>query len=173
MERGGTGGPRAGLAWAAALGGAFAVAGLIGGCGIFGGGGDKPEQPIGPETITLTLEGAELLNSCDEGVGNALAVRVYQLSGDARISMSALGSLWGSEDAELGKDLVDKSELILEPGAKVPVKVHPTAGAQFLAVVGNYCKSEGDCWRWVRPLDEVRSKTTLSFGESCIQAAGK
>lgn len=167
MQRGGSRRLRDGLRLAAIV----AAVGLIGGCGIFGGGGDKPEPAAGPESITLTLVGAELLNSCDEGVGNALAVRVYQLSGDARISMSALGTLWGSEDAELGKELVDKSELILEPGASVPVKVRPVPGAQFLAVVGNYCKSDGDCWRWVRPLEGVRSKTKLSFGESCIEAA--
>ncbi len=151
--------------------GGIGAAALIGGCAIFGGGGDKPEAPPGPKTVTLNLAAVDLLNSCDEGVGNALTLRVYQLSGDARISMSALGTLWGNENAELGKELVDKSELILEPGAKVPFEVHPTSGAQYLAVVGNFCKSEGNCWRWIRPLAEIPSKVTLNCSEHCIESA--
>jgi len=165
---------RAGSAWfRRGLGAALAIgaAGLIGGCAIFGGGGDKPAAPPGPKTVTLTFDGAELLNSCDEGVGNALTVRIYQLSGDARISMSALGTLWGNETTELGKELVDKTELILEPGAETPFEISPKTGAQYLAVVGNFCKSDGNCWRWVRPLAEVPSKVTLTCGEHCITSA--
>ncbi len=152
-------------------GAAVLVAVWVGGCAIFGGGKDQPE-PAGPQGITFTLTGADLLNSCGEGVGNALAVRVYQLSGDARISMSTLGSLWKDENSELGKELVDKSELILEPGDQVPVSIELKPGTQVIAVVGNYCKSQGDCWRWTRPVAEVPAKVSLVFDEYCIEQAG-
>ncbi len=148
---------------------AVALAFAASGCAIFGGGGDK--APPAPEPVVLTLAGVDNLNSCGEGVGNALGVRIYQLTGDGRISISTLASLWSNDTAELGDELVDKTELILEPGDKTPVTLNIKPTANVVAVVGNYCKSDGDCWRWFTPASEMKGKSQLTFGEYCIEEA--
>ncbi len=158
---------RAGSAAAIAAAGLAAIALALGaaGCAIFGGGSK------GGDEFKLTLTSTSKLNACGNDAGNALAVRVYQLSGDAKISISSLGSLWGDEDDELKGELLKSDEFLLEPGSKDEVKVLRLPDAQVIAVVGNFCKGDGDCWRWYQPLSKIGDSAKLTFDESCIVEA--
>lgn len=143
------------------------AAAAAGGCALFGGGGGAK----GGDEFKLTLSATQKLNSCGNESGNALAVRVYQLSGDAKISSASLGQLWGNEKDELGSELLEEVEVFLEPGGKTEPKIIRAPGALVLALVGNYCKADGECWKWFGPFDKIGSHVELTFDDLCIQEA--
>jgi type VI secretion system VasD/TssJ family lipoprotein len=142
-----------------------------GGCGIFGGGKASPAAAGGGggKEITLILAADAKLNTCGDGPANALGVRIYQLGGDRGISGSPQAALWENDAKELGQELLDKQEFFLDPGTKQTVKLRLNGQAHFVAVVGNFCKSKGDCWRWLHPTEGLASETVLRFGETCTE----
>jgi type VI secretion system VasD/TssJ family lipoprotein len=141
------------------------------GCGIFGGGKPAAAGGGGGREITLVLSAEAKLNTCGDGPANALGVRVYQLGGDRGISGAPQAALWENDEKELGQELLDKQELFLDPGSKQSVTLHLKPEARAVAVIGNFCRSEGTCWKWVQPAEGVNSEIALRFGETCVEAA--
>jgi type VI secretion system VasD/TssJ family lipoprotein len=141
------------------------------GCGIFGGGKSADGGGGGGREITLVLSAGAKLNTCGDGPANALGVRVYQLGGDRGISGAPQAALWENDQKELGPELLDKQELFLDPGSKQPMTLHLKPQARAVAVVGNFCQSQGTCWKWVQPVEGMRSEIVLRFGETCVEAA--
>lgn len=146
-----------------------------GGCGIFrGGGGGQPEvKKPDKHPLVLKFMATDRLNSCGDETGNALAVRVYQLTSDETISGASLSRLWDHEAGELKDDLLDQVERILDPGKSETVPVSLKPGVQSIAVAGNFCKSEGDCWRWIHTLKGLEGQVELTFDEFCIRQSPK
>jgi type VI secretion system protein VasD len=142
------------------------------GCGIFGGG--KPAPAPADVTISdhkLILTATPQLNNCGKGAPNALAVRVYQLSGDVAIRGASLSQLWDRESDELGDELLDQKEYVLDPGKKTTETVEQKTKAQFLAVAGSFCETDGSCWLWVVPFSQLKDGQVLTFAETCILEA--
>jgi type VI secretion system VasD/TssJ family lipoprotein len=156
-------------AWGLALGLMLGLTVGATGCGIFGGGKSAAAGGGGGPEFTLVLSAAAKLNTCGNGPANALGVRIYQLAGDRGISGAPQAALWENDDKELGKELLAKQELFVDPGSKQPVKLRLEPGTRSLAVVGNFCKSREACWKWVRPVEGLRSETVLQFGETCVE----
>lgn len=157
---------RSGWARAAAMIGAGL---LVSATGLVGCGGGPPE--VKEVRYGLTLVGGEKLNTCGQAYSNALVVHVYQLSSEARISIADLDQLSGDARAELGDDLVDVEEIVLEPGARMDVDILAKPDVAYLAVVGNFCETRGDCWRWIKPVAEFNAAVKLEFGEFCIEGS--
>jgi type VI secretion system VasD/TssJ family lipoprotein len=143
----------------------------IAGCGIFGGGKPAAAGANSGREITLVLSAEVKLNTCGDGPANALGVRVYQLGGDRGISGAPQAALWESDEKELGQELLDKQEFFLDPGSTQPVKLRLKPEARAVAVIGNFCRSTGTCWKWVQPVEGMRSEIALRFGETCVEAA--
>ncbi|MFH1144468.1 MAG: type VI secretion system lipoprotein TssJ, partial [Candidatus Eisenbacteria bacterium] len=76
--------------------------------------------------------------------------------------------LWEADEEELAKDLVYRRELFLNPGTEESCELPANAEARHLMVAGNFCKAEGDCWRWIAPLPEKGKNLKLRFGPTCI-----
>ena len=158
--------------------GIFAASLVVGvtGCGIFGGGKTaspemtSPRAVPGDETTKLRLVAGADLNNCGDGPANALGVRVYQLAGTA-IDGVPQASLWENDEAELGEELLDRQEFFLDPGQEQEIELTLARNAGFLAVVGNYCRTDGECWRWIQAVDEVKGETVIKFGASCLGPA--
>ncbi len=159
----------AGCRWAVLSLGGLALAAA--GCGIFGGGKQAAADGGGGREISLVLSAGAKLNTCGDGPANALGVRVYQLGGDRGISGAPQAALWENDEKELGQELLDKQELFLDPGSKQPVTLHLKPKTRAVAVVGNFCRSQGTCWKWVQPVEGMRSEIVLRFGETCVEAA--
>ena len=138
-------------------------------CSIFGGGGPAPQS----EPLTVVLEGAEDLNTCGRDAANALAVRIYQLGASTAATAIPQARLWEADEEELAKDLVYRRELFLNPGTEQACELSGHAEAHYLMVAGNFCQTEGECWRWIGPMPEKDRKLTLRFGPTCIEQVGK
>ena len=151
---------------------AVLLATSLAGCFGCGGGGSTtiPEVDSGGDKMTLTLTAGEKLNTCGGDVGRALVVKVYQLRSDSRLSIMSLAQFWDNEQTELADDFIDAKEVVLDPGAQEEMELVTLPEIKFLAVVGNFCETQGDCWRWIRPVDDMDKKTTLTFGEFCVEA---
>ena len=154
------------------------------GCGILGGGKEVPQGGIekvatkeaetvraGEEDTKLLLVGSDKLNDCGGEQANILVVRVYQLRSDGALIGMSLSRLWDHEKEELGDDLLDQAEFVLEPGHQQELSISAKAGASVLAVAADFCATTGECWRWVRPWKSVGSGTKLIFSSSCIESA--
>ncbi len=133
---------------------------VVTGCSLFGLGG--------PKTTHLILTGDAKLNNCGGQLGNALAIRVYQLSGDAAIRDLPLLEVWQHDRERLGDQLLEYHEIFIDPGSRDTLSLKALPACAFLAVVGNFCNAEGDCWRWMRPVDDLPKEVWLTFGEACI-----
>jgi type VI secretion system VasD/TssJ family lipoprotein len=121
----------------------------------------------GGKNYTLFFEASPKLNSCGGEFGNALVVRLYELSSDLGISIVSLGQLWDNEQAELGDELLVQQEIVLEPRLVREMRIH--SSAEYLAVAGNFCQTHEKCWLWVRSRKNLKDKITLRFGETCIE----
>lgn len=159
---------------------AMALTGLVtaaatSGCGIFGGGKSAPPGTTGTastgEERKIRFIAAAELNTCGEGPANALGVRVYQLLGDAAISGAPQAALWENDETELGDELIDRQEFFLDPKQTLEIKLSLKVDARYVAVVGNFCQTEGECWRWIQPVDRLGNDTALEFGETCVAPA--
>jgi type VI secretion system VasD/TssJ family lipoprotein len=170
---------RAGLVLLVVLA-AFAAA-LSAGCGIFGGGSKQAPPAVSTqapdvveEEYKVVLQATAKLNNCGSGAPNALAVRVYQLAGDAAIRGASLAQLWDREAGELGDELLEQHEFVLDPGKKIPITVQKRSQAKFFAAAGSFCETEGACWIYLVPFTRLKNGQVLTFAETCIvEAKGK
>jgi len=136
---------------------------LLTGCSLIGIGSKD-----GTKEYDLIFEASPKLNSCGGEFGNALVVRVYELNSDLAISIVSLAQLWDNEDTELADQLLNQQETVLEPNQAGQLELETEA--EYLAVVGNFCQTEGKCWLWIRKRKDLEDKIQLSFGETCIES---
>ncbi len=130
-------------------------------CSLFGHGG-------GPRTVKLILTGSAELNACGGQLGNALSLRIYQLAGETAIIDARLAQLWERDNSLLEKELIARTDRFLDPGATDTLAVTFQPNTTHLAVVGNFCNAEGDCWRWIKSIDSLPAEIRLVFSEACI-----
>ena len=126
----------------------------------------------GKPQISLRLSSTADANSCGRGTGNSLYFRVLQLSDATAVSSLSLAQLWDKEDKVLGAALVAKSEDVIDAASRREIKIERNPGAKAIVVVGNFCKTEGSCWRVIRPVSAGTS-LTLQVDASCLSEAKK
>ena|GEM_PF-4732567 len=143
------------------------LVGSLMGSGCFGGGGPKEKK------ISLTLVGAENLNNCGEELANPLVIRVYKLSAESKINSLGLVQLWGNEKDVLKGELLSQEEIVLNPGQTREVDVLADLDTSFLGIAGNFCETQGDCWRWVSAVDAMKGKVKITFKETCLEVTAK
>ncbi len=163
-----------------------ALVGPMAGCGILGIGGGKPApaggiervenaaaltMKAGEEETKIVLKAADRLNTCGGEQSNILVVRLYQLKSDGALIGVSLSQLWDHEADELKGDLLEQAEFVMEPGQEQEITISSKSGASYLAVVADFCRADGECWRWIRPWKKVGSDKILTFGENCIVEA--
>lgn len=161
---------------------------LLTGCGMLGIGGGKPApvggiekvenaaaltMKAGEEETKIVLKAADRLNTCGGEQSNILVVRLYQLKSDGALIGVSLSQLWDHEADELKGDLLEQAEFVMEPGQEQEITISSKSGASYLAVVADFCRADGECWRWIRPWKKVGSDKVLTFGENCIVEAKK
>lgn len=113
----------------------------------------------GNPQILLVLEGSKLLNLDDEGISLPVIVRIYQLTDKDEIEKADFGSLWKSEKEILGKELLDRKEITLQPNLKVEIKVEPLKEARYMAIMALFRKPEADYWRQIIPIRDSKVRS--------------
>jgi type VI secretion system VasD/TssJ family lipoprotein len=124
----------------------------------------------GKPQISLKLTSTTVANSCGKGTGNSLYFRVLQVTDATAVGSLTLAQLWDKEDKVLGPALVARSEDVIDAASSREIKIERDPKAKAIVVVGNFCKTEGTCWRVIRPVSAGTS-FKLQVDASCLSEA--
>jgi type VI secretion system VasD/TssJ family lipoprotein len=124
----------------------------------------------GKPTIGLKLSSSADANSCGKGTGNSLYFRVLQLSDATAVASLSLAQLWDKEEKVLGPALLAKSEDVIDAASRRELKIPRDPKAKAIVIVGNFCKTDGTCWRVIRPVS-AGTNITLQVDASCLSEA--
>lgn len=143
------------------------VAFVLGGCGLFGGGGvvlptgntgndDTPEEPaLPPGPTAFTLVGQNDMNAG----GNSARVFLYPLGSDGAFLATPIQAFWDDPEGVLGDDLTGTvRDATVRPGASAQLEEVTLDGAPFLGIAADLRTPQGDTWRAVLPASQVRGR---------------
>lgn len=122
----------------------------------------------GTPMLSIKISSTPDANSCGRGTGNSLYFRILQVSDANTVTGLALAQLWDKEDKVLGPALLAKNEEVIDAGSSRELKLERNAAAKAVVVVGNFCNTEGTCWRIIHPAS-AGSKLTLMVDASCLR----
>jgi len=147
------------IAAAAAL-----AAAVLGSCSKLPLVGGEPE-------LKIKLAATPTCNSCGESTGYPLTVRVLQVTDASGLSGASLVQVWDREGQLLGDALLGKPvQDVLDPGIKKEWKIERDPKAAAVVVMGNFCKTEGSCWYFVRKLEGGGGASLdLYLDENCVR----
>ena len=124
---------------------------------------------MGKGSLHVTLTATTYSNSCGKPVGYPLTYRVLQVTDASVVKSMTLTQLWDKEEKLLGPALLDKKEAFIDPGQTKDLVIEKKPGATAMIVVGNFCRSKGECWYFAQSLDKSGS-VKLTAGTDCLRA---
>jgi type VI secretion system protein VasD len=92
------------------------IALLISSCGLFK--KDKPAVLPEPTFVALQFEASGNINPNNQGQSFPVFLRIYQLKSYSNFEDADFFSLYENDDQALGKELVEKKEILLKPNEK-------------------------------------------------------
>lgn len=126
----------------------------------------------GKPQVTLRLTAAPKANSCGQDVGNSMAFRLLQVTDAGGMTGASLAQLWDREDKLLGPAFLSKHDGVIDPGGRGEFKFERDEKAKAVVFVGSFCKPQGTCWYYVRPLSKG-STLKLAIEEFCVRESRK
>ena len=128
--------------------------------------------PSGPAVVELTIVAGLNMNPNEEGRPSPAVVHVFQLASQASFDSVGFFELTDPEAAALGRDMVDRRELVLSPGDVEKMALNLPPSARFVGVVVGYRDIEKATWRASAPvpahgtviLEAQLRGTTVSLG---------
>jgi type VI secretion system VasD/TssJ family lipoprotein len=121
-------------------------------------------------TVSLTITSTADANSCGKGTGNSLYFRVLQVTDASSVTGLTLAQLWDKEEKVLGPALLSKKEDVIDAGSTRELKLDRAPTAKAIVVVGNFCNTDGACWRVIHPTS-AGSRLNLKVDASCLSEA--
>ena len=116
--------------------------------------GRRLRQQSTASLIHLDIAAREDLNSG----GNALVVRVYELSDSVSFQAAAFAALWTDDTGALGADLIERQEFTLVPGESRQLEIQDVRQARFIGLAAHFFRPAGESWRMI--YSPVAGKTT-------------
>ena len=107
----------------------------------------KPVLVVPPRELQLELQAGGLLNPDYLNRPSPVVVRVYLLRAEITFRATDFFSLFESDAATLGADLLAREEVQLRPGRVVTIKREFPPEARFLGVVAAFRDIEKSTWR--------------------------
>ena len=116
----------------------------LGACSMFGG--------TKPTTVDGSVIAAKDLNPSVSQRPSPLTLRIYELKSDTAFNRADFMSLYQTDQASLGADVLVREEWMVQPGETRPYKKTLNADTRFIAVFGAYRDLERARWRTVVPV---------------------
>lgn len=115
--------------------------------------GDPPPQACtSPEPLRVTVGASRLINPGERGEALPVLVRLYQLKATSKFQEATVDELLDRDKEVLGAELVDMSEVTVNPGDRLQPAVTRNRDARFLAAVALFRKPSGGTWRVIAKL---------------------
>jgi type VI secretion system protein VasD len=114
--------------------------------------------------VRLDLKSDATLNPDRKGDPLPVVVRVYQLNDKGAFESATFNQLWKNDAAILGKTMLTRNELILNPASNDKVELDRHEQAKYVGVVAVFRNPVDRRWRALRELsdDIVTRKLSLS-----------
>jgi type VI secretion system protein VasD len=105
----------------------------------------------GKPKANVRMTASATSNDCGKGTGAPLRFRILQLRDGSVLTGVSVADLWDKEDKLLGAAFIARSQdMVIEPGTRKSLSVELDPEARAVAVVGDFCKTQGSCWYDVR-----------------------
>lgn len=126
-----------------------------------------------PRSMRLNIRAERNLNTDKLQGSTSLALRVYVLRDGQAFQRASFDSLYDSDDATLGADLLRREVLHLRPGESRELVLTLGEDARFVAVLGAYRELERSQWRTLLalPSDDVLPAARLDAQARQVQLA--
>lgn len=153
---------------------ALAALPLLGSLALAACGSDPPPPlpPPPPTVLNLSLQASPDMNPDAAGQPKPLRVRVLRLAAVDSLAQADFHALDADPSAALGKALVGQEEVVLVPGATVPLTAEFEADARFVAVVAAYYAVDRAQWRAWQPVPkQATTSLTATLGAAGLDLA--
>ncbi len=108
--------------------------------------------------LKVTIAGVRILsdlsiNPSPTGQASPVMVRVYGLRNDQMWQQADFQSLFTDDATALGTSLVTKREVIVPPGANLPIRIDLPLDTAFIAAAAFFRSIDAAQWRAILPLE--------------------
>lgn len=114
---------------------------LMSGCGS-----NQPKPPE-PAKLAMSAVAASDINPDDTGRPSPLVIRIYALRALAEFGKADFFALFDKDEQVLAADLVQKDEIIVQPGQTVTLNREFAPDVKFVAVLGAFRDVTRAQWR--------------------------
>ena len=104
--------------------------------------------------VRVDLAATATLNPDLKGDPLPVVVRVYQLTDKGAFESATFSQLWKSDQAVLGKTLLTRNEVIVNPGSKSKVELDRNDKTRYVGVVAIFRNPVEQKWRELRPITQ-------------------
>jgi len=113
----------------------------------------------GARALSLRVVGTTAMNSAeDETRGNAVVLRIYELSNETNFESATRETFWQDDAAALGAERLNSQQLRLFPDEERILELEPGAGTRFIGVAADLRYPYQDEWRQIHPVEDLRKK---------------
>jgi type VI secretion system protein VasD len=109
----------------------------------------SPPKPPPPTELTGSVQAAADINPSVSSRPSPLLVRVYELKATSAFNKSDFISLYQRDQAELGTEMVNREEMMLNPGDTRPINKIAAPETRFIGVFAAYRDLDHAQWRSV------------------------
>jgi len=124
-----------------------------------------------PTTVTGSIEAVAQLNPSAARRPSPMLLRIYELKTAAAFNGADFMSLYQSDQATLGAELLAREEVTLKPSESRPYSKTLAQDTRFIGIMGAYRDVERATWRAVVPVQPGKpQKLIIKAGELAITA---
>lgn len=111
-----------------------------------------------PTAVSGNIEASVGLNPSVTQRPSPLLLRIYELRSAAAFNQADFMSLYQSDQATLGAELITREEVMLQPGETRPFAKKLSGETRFVGVVAAYRNLEQATWRSIAAVQPGRSQ---------------
>jgi type VI secretion system protein VasD len=122
----------------------------------------------GPKAASVSgsIVAAPDLNPSVSDRPSPLVLRIFELRAATAFNQADFLALYQADQATLGTELVQRDELVLQPGETRPYQRQLSADTRFIGVLGAYRNLERAVWRSVAAVQPGRAQRLLLRADS-------
>ena len=114
-----------------------------------------------PTRLNGSIVAAADLNPSVSDRPSPLVLRLFELRAATAFNQADFLALYQADQATLGAELVQRDELVLQPGETRPYQRQLNPDTRFFGVLGAYRNLERAVWRSVAPVQPGRAQNLL------------
>lgn len=120
--------------------------------------------------VKVALQSNQGLNPDKSGESLPVVVRVYQLNDKGAFESATFNQLWKQDEGVLGKTMLTRSEVILNPSSQDKVELDRHEQAKYVGIVAIFRNPIDRKWKDLRELntDFLTKNLSTSFDVSVI-----